>query len=463
MFLVSPNRPQKRMFNPTRTLVHSPVYQTIFFLLAHVPLAYILRLNDWFGTAHAVFILLYGLNAALQKRLSKILFALAYITGAEVLWRMTSANIPWEFAKYGSVLIVVAALLMEGRVMKHDGKRPSRTPWLVVYLALLLPAVIVPIASVGFFQSRTDISFNMSGPLALALLGLYFWNRKLNMENLITTLLAVIGPICGIWFLAAFSTVTREVVFILESNFVTSGGYGPNQVSNILGLGALAALILIVVLEELRPLKITLFFLMGAFLVQAMLTFSRGGVYSFFFAMLVFALHIVRTKFVRKRLFFIVLISCLLGLWLITPQLDRFTGGLLWDRLSSLETTGRAELAEADFEAFLENPVTGLGVGGTKVYHQQVLGDPRAAHTEYTRLIAEHGIFGVLSLVVILGLVCNRYLRHQEKLSRALVVAFSVWSFAVMGQSAMRFVAISFILALAFVYWQFENQEEPTN
>ena len=460
MIWVTPDRPNKKIINPTRALVHSPISQTIFFLGCHIPLAYILRFNDWVGTVHAVFIFLYGLNAALQKKTDKVFFSLGYIAGAEVLWRMTSANIPWEFAKYSSTFIVAVALMMEGQRISRGKERPSKTSWLFIYFALLLPAIIIPLSTSSIFQIRTGLSFNLSGALALAIIGFYFWNRSLGIKDLVSILLAFIGPVCGIWFLALYSTLTSEIIFILESNVVTSGGYGPNQVSNILGLGALACLILFIILEKMQGFKLILFLFMIAFITQSLLTFSRGGFYSFLIAVVIFASHIIRTSFFRRRFFAFILIAGLMGLVFIVPRLDDFTDGLWWERVSSLESTGRLELAQADWRAFLENPISGLGVDGSSRYHQLVLGDPRAAHTEYTRMLAEHGIFGVLALIVLFAMVWNRYWRNDRGINRAIVATFSIWSLTVMGQSAMRFVAISFFLSIAFALWKIENREE---
>lgn len=460
MFLVTPGRPTKTMFQPSHALVHSPVTQTLFFLGIHVPLGYLISLNDWIGTLHALFILIYGFNAALQRRVDKLLFALGYIAGAEVLWRMSSANLPWETAKYGSIMIVVVALMMEKKRDRIHRKSLRGFPWLIVYLALLIPAVVIPVSDYGFFQSRNFLSFNLSGSISLAVLGIYFWNRILRKKDLSTLLLAIVGPICGVWFLSLYSTLTEEVIFSLESNYITSGGYGPNQVSNILGLGALACLMLIVILDGLPSLKFILFLIMGAFLVQALLTFSRGGVYSFFLAASILALHLARTPFFRKRFFIIMFAASILTLYGVIPRLDVFTQGLWWERLSDLESTGRVDLMYADWQAFLENPISGLGVGGSKIYHQLTLGDPRPAHTEYTRMLAEHGILGLMSLIILVGIVVNRYWKNQKGVDRAIVATLSIWGLAVMGQSAMRFVAISFCLALAFAFWHIEDKKD---
>jgi hypothetical protein len=50
-------------------------------------------------------------------------------------------------------------------------------------------------------------------------------------------------PAVSIAALALFGILTNpDITFNTESNFATSGGFGPNQVSSMLGLGALSLL-----------------------------------------------------------------------------------------------------------------------------------------------------------------------------------------------------------------------------
>ena len=77
-----------------------------------------------------------------------------------------------------------------------------------------------------------------------------------------------------------------------------------------------------------------------------------------------------------------------------------------------------------------------------------------AAHTEFSRALSEHGIFGLLSLVVLASLVVGLYLRAPSVLTRGWVAAFSVWSFAAMTHSAMRISAIALMLGIASIVWR---------
>ena len=54
----------------------------------------------------------------------------------------------------------------------------------------------------------------------------------------------MVAPIIGVASLAVFSLATTEAEFGSNSNFAGSGGYGPNQVSCMLALGAVLAVLL---------------------------------------------------------------------------------------------------------------------------------------------------------------------------------------------------------------------------
>ncbi len=80
-----------------------------------------------------------------------------------------------------------------------------------------------------------------------------------------------------------------------------------------------------------------------------------------------------------------------------------------------------------------------------------------AAHTEFTRLIAEHGLFGVMALLILFLMFIKNFKNTEVMWARGLILALMVWSLAEMTHSAMRLAAISFIYALAFA--QIEQTE----
>ena len=445
------------------------------FVLLHVPLAFVLMVVPMAGAAHAAYVLYYGLAAALRRSSPRVMYSLGYVAGAEVLWRMTGAPLPWEFGKYASVLIVCVGIITEavaaaysrhggrsGRRRDRIGERigagsaPGRSVSVLplAYFFLLLPAVAPTILQLGLAEGREQISFNLSGPFALAVLALYLWRRPLTPPAVTRIVLAIIAPILGIMTLAAFSTITSNVDFAARSNFTTSGGFGPNQVSNLLGFGALAAVVLIVVGRQPRALRMLAAVLAGGFLVQALLTFSRGGVLSFLVAFTALGLHVLRAPGARRRFLILVVATGLLGGLVVVPFVDVFTGGALRQRYGAADSTGRTALMQAELYAFEQNLFAGTGVGLAAPYREEVLGKKAAAHTEVTRMLAEHGMLGGLSLLFLLAMVFGCYRAARTPVARGLVAAFGLWTFSVMLQSAMRFVAIAFAFGLVTVLWE---------
>lgn len=445
--------------NPARQLAASFPLRVFLFFLLHIPLTFVLPLSGWLGALHALAILVFGLRAALRRRSDLVLYALAYIAGAEVFWRMADANIFWEFGKYASCLIVAVGLLAEGRQWGH---KQRKNPWLLLYFILLLPAVVPTFLAYNLAHVREPLSFNLSGPLAISLISLYLWRRPMTRPQLYPLLIAFIASTIPILVRAAYFTLTRPITFTLESNFVTSGGYGPNQVSNLLGLGALTTFILFLVLKEHRNLRLLLLLLTLGFTVQSFLTFSRGGTFSFFLAAAIFGLHILRQPRVRNRFLLLVVLLYAIMTWVLLPQLDQFSEGNLVQRYSSLQTTGRLDAARADLLAFRENPITGVGIAMAHTYRAELLGRSISAHTEYTRLLAEHGLFGLFAFLLLITLLLKSYFGARPGLPRALGATFGVWSLSIMTQSAMRFVAIALALSIVFITWNVNDNAQKT-
>src|SRR5690606_7230684 len=142
-------------------------------------------------------------------------------------------------------------------------------------------SIPITLNSYGFSDfSRQTISFNLSGPLALAFCYLYFSQVRLSNMELNRVAWFTSLPIVSALTLASYNTATATTIeFTTEANFITSGGFGPNQVSAILGLGALMMFLLMIFTSH-NSQRLVAIGLMLAFLVQSALTFSRGGIYN---------------------------------------------------------------------------------------------------------------------------------------------------------------------------------------
>ncbi len=125
----------------------------VILLAAHVPLAILMSENAKLATLHALLALGVALGLALfSEKVESVAYAAAYITGAEVLWRMTDAQLFWEIGKYAVSAIFMVAMIRHRRV------RPAVLP--IVYFALLLPSALLTI--------QRPVLFNGCGMLLLA-------------------------------------------------------------------------------------------------------------------------------------------------------------------------------------------------------------------------------------------------------------------------------------------------------
>ncbi len=443
--------------NPARDLARSFNVRVIVFLSLHIVLALTMNLSPWISTIHGVIALLFGLRAALLGRVSQVIYAVAYIGACEVLWRMSRAHLIWEYSKYAMVLVIFVAIVVELRQRSDTRRLRSMSP--ILLMALLTPAAVMVVLQLGPVDARDPLSFNMSGYLAIAMLALYLWGRPVNRDTTVRALLAIMAPIVGITFLAIYFTLTDldSLIFVGASNWVTSGNYGPNQVANMMGFGALAGTMLFIMLPRSWGARGFVLVMTLAMLGQGLLTFSRGGIYSFVLALAVFGMHLMRTPRARGRLLLLFGIFGVILIVGIYPFLDQFTGGSLSERFSDTDTTGRMEAASVDMRAFSENVLVGVGVGQVAEYHRDYLGYTIAAHTEYTRLLAEHGLFGILALALLLWMLLNRYYANYPGFGRAMTASLSIWALSIMAHSAMRLAAIPLALALALVMWRLKG------
>ncbi|MEM9553854.1 MAG: O-antigen ligase family protein [Acidobacteriota bacterium] len=421
------------------------------FLGAHAALGAILFVFEALATAHALVALLVALGLALGRRSPAMAsYAVVYLAGSELIWRMTGARVFWEFGKY-SICLVTIVLILRFRL------RSTLAPLAVVYLFLLAPAAAVTIGAYGFSDlTRQALSSSLSGPVTLALLVFYFSgidSRWLRLERL---LLAMMAPmVTALAFITLNVLTTARIQFNAHSNFATSGGYGPNQTSAVVGLAALLALLMAFHTRDRQLQLLYLVFTVG-FLISTILTFSRGGVFNFVVCAVIWSVHYLQSARLRRALLVAGCLLLIAGAGLL-PRINEWTQGSLSDRYSSLDTTGRSRLASADLHLFRTHLVLGVGAGRSAEERKKLIMRRIASHTEYTRLLAEHGIFGLAALLVMLAMVLLAYLRAPNAVTRGWVAGTAGWTFASMAHVSMRIALISLLFALATLRWPREG------
>lgn len=395
------------------------------------------------ATVHAAVTLLIGLRYALVGS-ERALYVCGYFATADVLWRMTKARVPWEFGKYGLVLLMIV-------IMVKRGGRKGLLPGATLYLAMLLPSIVLTIDYFGLTgELRDALSFNLSGPVALAVsIAFVSGLRRPERLDLARFLLWMLVPVIGVFAIAFYSTLrATRLDFGDFANLTTSGGFGPNQVSASLGLGALISLLLML---HSRHYLLRLLFvgIAVALQLQNLLTFSRGGTFNLLVALAFFGLHFLHYPRLRRTLVLALLVSTVVGTALVLPKLDAWTSGSLSDRFTSLDTTGRKELAQADLRLFEDHFVFGVGPGLSKHERQSTYRSGIASHTEFSRLVAEHGLLGLLALGMLMLVAFRAYRLAPTVVTKGWVAGMAAWSLGAMSHSGMRIVAISFVFGLA--------------
>jgi hypothetical protein len=130
--------------------------------------------------------------------------------------------------------------------------------------------------------------------------------------------------------------------------------------------------------------------------------------------------------------------------------LGTLTGGALQERFESTDLTGRDALMRSDVEIWKDNFLLGVGPGQTLYYPRE--GRNLSAHTEFSRLLAEHGIFGLMAVFLMMLIAIQSLRKAKGAPERGIAGALIAWTFLYMLVNAMRLVVPSFLFGLSCVY-----------
>ena len=393
----------------------------------------------------------------------EVLQAAAYVIGFEVFSRMTGGvGFSYEFAKFA----VIGFLLLG---MFYRGFNIKSWPY-VLFIFLLMPAVLVTAVLINYDTTfLSTVTFNLSGPVCLGVSALYCYDRKITAENFNHILNACLYPIVAMTvYLYFYTPDIRDVITGTQSNFEASGGFGPNQVATVLGLGMflLFARLFLFKNKLIQLIDLGLIGLLG---YRAFVTFSRGGVLVALICAVIFLFIYARNVTNKERVKVFSKVAIVAGVciftWLITSV---FTSGLIDKRYANQDaagrekadvSTGRAQLIQGELDAFKKSPFVGIGVGRSKEVHAEKLGIVSATHNEISRMLSEHGILGVIALIILLLTPVIFRLRDRSNLYLFSFLAF--W-FLTINHSSMRIAAPAFIYGLSVLSISNEKKEEDT-
>jgi hypothetical protein len=397
----------------------------------------------------------------LKKRNLVFIVALfSYLISFEVLDRMakTSPFIPYELGKYMLVLLGLLGIF-------YLGIRSQR--------GIIMALLITPALFYDFSEQRVlaDIINYYLGPLAVGL-GITFADRNKITEKELDQILKLIylASIATLIFTFIKTPDFDEIEFKLGANFKTTGGHSSNQVSTLLGLGMFLSFYNCYNRKLFSGyFLLDVLFLMG-FTFQGLLSFSRGGMLVGFFSILIHVISGEKSLFKNGKAFAYTIIGILLFL-IVFNFANGITKGNLSLRyqgetegtlLGSKEktadnfVTGRLGIFEKDIELFFKYPITGVGLGSSKYLREE--GEKVASHVEFSRLLADHGVLGIIYNILLFGIIVIVYKENKQQ-NILLVLVFM--ALATTFHAAMRtFVTPLFLIVGTFVYVPSKNKKE---
>ena len=372
---------------------------------------------------------------------------------------MTQGNIFEQYAKYGVMGVLIIGMLFKGF------SKNAIMYW--IFGLLLLPGVIYGFFTLNFETDiRKAITFNIIGPITLTVSAIYCYQRRITFDQIKNVIDMLAYPLMAtLVYMYLYTPSVKDVVTNTESNFETSGGFGPNQVSTILGLGIFLFFVKIVLISKttwIRNINI-LFFIVITF--RGIVTFSRGGIITgFAMILIVVVLLLLFTKSHVKSKIIMLVVFGLFALGGIWTYSSIQTGGLIDKRYANQDArgrekvsklTGRERLIESEFNMFLDNPILGIGVGKNKEYRLETTGIDAASHNEITRMLAEHGMFGLFGLTILLITPMVLYLNNKQNI---FVFSFVLFWILTINHAAMRLAAPAFIYALSLLKVRFVDE-----
>ena len=407
-------------------------------------------LSEVLGIATIVIGALYVYNKS--NRNNEVLLVCGYLVGSDVFMRMTGGLFFYEQIKYAVILFFILGIIYRSA--------SSKSIIYIFYILLLVPAIFVATYTLRYeINFRKSIAFNLSGPVCLGICAIYCAGRRITFKQIRYIMLSVLLPIIAMTiYLFLYTPNLQDVITGTQSNFEASGGFGPNQVSTILGLGIFILVTRFFLYSEGLLWKLINGGILILMTYRALLTFSRGGV---FVAVIICVLFILVLLYYGKNITKRKMIGTLAIFGLIAlltwGYSNIISGGLLEKRYNNQDaagrekedvTTGRVDLITTELRAFSENPLFGVGVGNNKYYRLDITGIESASHNEMSRILAEHGTLGIFALMILIFIPLYRFFTTNRNI---FFFSFFLFWFLTINHSAMRITAPAFIYGLSLL------------
>ena len=431
-------------------------------LVLHVVIAVLIYVTDFFSKVYFIAILIFFVyrifTVKANKRHVEILVACSYLAATEVFVRMTGGAFSYEAVKYSIMGILIIGYFFS--------RIPQKAFPYFIYLILLAPGIIVASVTLDYETVfRKSIAFNLSGPVCLGLAAIFCYGKKIKYNVLNKIIMAIVLPIVSTTtYLYFYNPSIKDVLKGTQSNFEASGGFGPNQVATVLGLGMFALVVRYVTFSKNNFQKLLNLGLLALVSYRAIITFSRGGIITSLIIVFVFlGIYYLNTSGrIKKQLSISIIVIVLLsvGVWIFSSFqtlgfIDkRYANQDASGRVKEDITTGRIELVSYEFREFIENPFFGIGVGKVKEARLESIGVEAASHNEMTRILAEHGFFGACAFLILLLIPLVYRMKNRRNY---LFFSFYLFWFLTINHSSMRIAAPAFIYALCLLDIQYDK------
>ena len=310
-----------------------------FLILIHCIIALAIFAVPFLSKIYALLIPIVGFYFVYRSKNknNEVLLIAAYMVGCEVLLRMTNGNFNNEYVKF-----VVVFFMLLGLIYSNFSNN-AFIYWF--FLILLIPGIVITSISTDYYNVdvKKSLFFNLSGPVCLAICAIYTFQRKILFSDLQNVVIAMGLPIFSTTlYLFFYNPSVKEVLTGTQSNFDTSGGFGPNQVSTVLGLGIFIFFTQLILFSKSIKIIILNGILLLMVTYRAIVTFSRGGVIAavIMMACLLCLMFYFSNAKGRSKFSSVFILTALMGIGIWTyTSLE--TGGLINKRYANQDAAGR--------------------------------------------------------------------------------------------------------------------------
>ena len=246
----------------------------LFYTIIHMVLGLMATISPYPIIGWYYFVILDTARAFIFSKGSErnivLAYAILYFSSFELIGRMSSSSpfIPYESSKYLMMLLSIV-----GIISNLDKLKVSNPGFIL--LLLLIPSLFVDVSGK---VTMNDFIFNVFGLFNIGFALIFFSFIRIDKWNFVKLIRLLVFPLIPVLIYTFIKTPDyADLEFELTANFDTTGGFGSNQVSTVLGLGAFLFALGFILNYRISGNRLLDLILLAGFTVQGLLTFSRGG------------------------------------------------------------------------------------------------------------------------------------------------------------------------------------------